>query len=864
MPVDKSWMHLRTRNCPEYEAGVKKFIERARLHVNEEGKIRCPCVRCYNGKWFKPELVEIHCLLKGFSKTYQTWYFHGEQYGTNVSDEDEDEDDDEEEEDEGDEMVDVLQDIAGPSVVDTGVSNDDDISMMPEHRRTEEGQKLDELFKEVDNELYPGCKKFSSLNFLVKLMHIKVLNRWTNKSFDMLLELLKDAFPADTKIPSSHYEARKKLNDLGLGYENIHVCKHDCAIFWKENADLQNCPICKEPRYQMVGGKGKKVPHKVMRYFPLTPRLKRLYASRHTAEDMRWHYDKRSMVDGVLRHPADGEEWKEFDIKYPDFSSEPRNVRLGLASDGFNPFGNMSNAYSMWPVIFVPYNLPPWKYMKQIFFMMSLLIPGPKSPGRDMDIFLRPIVDELKLLWAEGVDVYDASRKESFTMRAALLWTVNDFPAYSLLSGWSTKGYKACPVCNEETSSKRLKDKICYMGHRRYLPIDHKWRNSRQHDGTREHRLAPKLLTGEQILMQLDHVSVRKSGKHPSNKDRKRKHAPNELNWYKKSIFFELEYWSALKLRHNLDVMHIEKNICDNVVGTLLSIEGKTKDTYKAREDLAALGIRKELWLQTQGNKVYKPPASYTLTLDERRRICKWLKSVKVPDGYSSNISRCINEGDGKISGLKTHDCHILLQRLLPVGIRSFLNKHESGTLIELSHFFQQICSRTLYVKDLEVLQEQIVVILCKLERMFPPAFFDVMVHLAIHLPYEAMLAGPVQSRWMYPFERALGTYKQYVRNKARPEGSIAEAYIVNESLTFCSMYLRGMETRFNRPERNDELDSHLDKKLNIFATGWRPLGKARIIHLDDKTLKQAHWYLLNNCPEVQPFIKYVSRKLFV
>ena len=134
--------------------------------------------------------------------------------------------------------------------------------------------------------------------------------------------------------------------------------------------------------------------------------------------------------------------------------------------------------------------------------------------------------------------------------------------------------------------------------------------------------------------------------------------------------------------------MYIEKNICDNVMKTLLSIEGKMKDTYKAREDLAALEIRKELWLQTQGNKVYKPPASYTLTLDERRRFCKWLKSVKIPNGYSSNILRYFNEGDRKISGLKTHDCHILLQRLLPVGIRSFLNKHESGTLIELSHFF--------------------------------------------------------------------------------------------------------------------------------------------------------------------------------
>ena len=62
-------------------------------------------------------------------------------------------------------------------------------------------------------------------------MHIKVLNRWTNKSYNMLLELLKEAFSNSTRIPSSHYKAKKKMNELGLGYENIHVCKHDCAIF---------------------------------------------------------------------------------------------------------------------------------------------------------------------------------------------------------------------------------------------------------------------------------------------------------------------------------------------------------------------------------------------------------------------------------------------------------------------------------------------------------------------------------------------------------------------------------------------------------------------------------------------------------
>ena len=128
-------------------------------------------------------------------------------------------------------MVKALQDITGLSGAYTEVDNDDDNPMMFDYGRTDHDKKLDDLFNEVECELYPGCEKFFALTFLVKLIHIKVLNRWTNKSFDILLKLLKDAFSNDTKIPSSYYEAKKKLNDLGLGYENIYVYKHNHAIF---------------------------------------------------------------------------------------------------------------------------------------------------------------------------------------------------------------------------------------------------------------------------------------------------------------------------------------------------------------------------------------------------------------------------------------------------------------------------------------------------------------------------------------------------------------------------------------------------------------------------------------------------------
>lgn len=291
------------------------------------------------------------------------------------------------------------------------------------------------------------------------------------------------------------------------------------------------------------------------------------------------------------------------------------------------------------------------------------------------------------------------------------------------------------------------------MGHRRYLPPGHKWRRSKNFDGNVEQRPPPVYFSGHELLQQLTHLKDVKRGKHPSN--RKRKRAPEELNWTNKSILYDLPYWKHLLLRHNLDVMHVEKNICDNILGTLMSIDGKNKDTIKARKDLEDLGIRKELHLREKDDGSYIfPSACYTMSKKDRQNFCEFLHSVKLPDGYASNISRCANVVDGKVSGLKSHDCHVLLQRLLPVGIRGSMCRDVTTALAELGDFFQRLCCKTLRLDDIEKMEKDIVLILCKLEMIFPPAFFDVMVHLAIHLPTEAKLCGPVEFRWMFPIER--------------------------------------------------------------------------------------------------------------
>ena len=78
-----------------------------------------------------------------------------------------------------------------------------------------------------------------------------------------------------------------------------------------------------------------------------------------------------------------------------NFASDLRNIRLALSSDGFNPFNNMSTSYSMWPVVLISYNIPPWESKRDSHFMMSLLIPSPRSPGKDIDVYLQLLVKEL-------------------------------------------------------------------------------------------------------------------------------------------------------------------------------------------------------------------------------------------------------------------------------------------------------------------------------------------------------------------------------------------------------------------------------------------------------------------------------------
>jgi hypothetical protein len=330
----------------------------------------------------------------------------------------------------------------------------------------------------------------------------------TNRACDLILQMFTQMLPKGHCIPTNLAKVRKVIRDLGLDYRKIHACINDCVLFRGEHANAEECPVCHASRWKStpttdednVSRHKKPVPQKVLWYFPLIPRLQRLYMTEAMSSHMKWHHEGR-LDDGVMRHPANSKAWKHVDKKYhKKFSKDARSVRLGLASDGFNPFGLMSISHTTWPVILIPYNLPPWMCMKQQNWIMSMIIPGPKSAGNNIDVYLQPLVDELNVLWEDGAYTYDAATKENFRLYACLLWTINDYPAFAMLSGWSTKGKLACPYCHRHTDFLWLKygRKHCYMGHRRFLRRNHKWRRNKcLFNNKTDDRESPVPLTGE-------------------------------------------------------------------------------------------------------------------------------------------------------------------------------------------------------------------------------------------------------------------------------------------------------------------------------------------------------------------------------
>jgi hypothetical protein len=225
-------------------------------------------------------------------------------------------------------------------------------------------------------------------------------------------------------------------------------------------------------------------------------------------------------------------------------------------------------------------------------------------------------------------------------------------------------------------------------------------------------------------------------------------------------------YVQDFPVRYTIDVMHTEKNVAENILRTLFG----EKDNMKVRLDLQNRNIRRHIWLRRMGNgdgKVYMPDAAYVLSKSDQALFLRTLKALRLPTHYCGTLHSKISKG--KLSGLKSHDYHVLLQDILPLCMRNIGDDSLTKVIIRLSRIFKKICSKIVNISEREALFQETVETLCLLEKEMPPSFFDIMVHLTIHLVEELYICGPVHVRWMYPYERYFKALKGFVRNLAKP-----------------------------------------------------------------------------------------------
>ncbi|XP_074283417.1 uncharacterized protein LOC141607966 [Silene latifolia] len=866
--MDRSWMYG-NRSSMDFRKGVEDFCRSAFNYAKRMGddEFFCPCVDCSNVETVPSiRVLREHVVCRGFRQDYHIWIWHGEEgvYREDSSINDQMSGQHEEIEhhvdiehhleEEPNPNIDVSDEDTRVTIDDENVDDDDDrLNEMLNGLEDEMSNRPDvfeSLMQASETPLYPGCIKYTKLYAVLTFFNIKAKHGWSDKSFTELLEALQDMFPEGNQIPKSNYYAKKLLCPLDLGYEKIDACPNDCLLYRNEYSHLHECPRCSKSRYKLADGiefeLGKKYPSaKVLWYLPIIPRLLRLFSIKSDAKHLRWHAEGRKK-DGKLRHPADSPQWEIIDDKYPEFKNEVRNLRLGLSTDGMNPFGSLSSLHSTWPVLLVIYNLPPWLTMKRKYIMLSLLISGPKQPGNDIDIYLAPLIDDLKKLWYEGVTAFDAHASENFMLRAMLFCTINDYPAYGNLSGYKVKGKKACPICDDDMKSTYLthSGKYVYLDNRRSLNRFHPYRKKKlPFNGKVEEEVARKPLSGKEVYERVIDIKT-VFGKTVKIKE-------SGCLWKKKSIFWELPYWQDLPVRHCLDVMHIEKNVCDALLGTLLNLPGKTKDGLKVRKDMEDMKIRSKLWpvqkdksRKGKGSSFYLPPACYTLSKVEKKLFCECLYGIKVPTGFSSNIKRLVSRNDLKLIGMKSHDCHVMIQVFLPIAIRGILPKYVRCAITKLCSFFNTICNKVVDPETLDALQVDVIETLCQFEMYFPPSFFDIMVHLISHVVREIKLCGPVFLRWAYPFERHMGALQDMVRNPARPEASIVQGIVSEEVYEYCSEFVNKLQA-IGLPRTRD--DGRFEGKGLVGAKEISPPSNLR---------NKAHLYALQQSEAVQPYLE--------
>ena len=228
-------------------------------------------------------------------------------------------------------------------------------------------------------------------------------------------------------------------------------------LYRDEYENLTSCPKsgCGLSRY--IEG-SESIPTRVIRHFPLITQLLCMFRSPTISDLLRFHSDHPNTDAGVMKSILDSLAWKHIDRGVDvAFGGEARNLRLGMALHGVNPFPHTTTTNSTWPVIMFLYNLLPNLVTKFFLIQVYILISGMMSPtNENINVFIWPLLEELQKLWT-GVVAQDFSKpmgERCFLLRGILMWIFSYYPTYDLISGLYTHGHKGCTVCGPRTEAR--------------------------------------------------------------------------------------------------------------------------------------------------------------------------------------------------------------------------------------------------------------------------------------------------------------------------------------------------------------------------------------------------------------------------
>jgi Transposase family tnp2 len=544
----------------------------------------------------------------------------------------------------------------------------------------------------------------------------------------------------DDKVPFLNAEvSAARLKTLtGIKHVRIACCRNSCIAYTGVYADLANCPLCNEPRYDK-----KNIIIRTFDLIPITHRLRLQFANTARAKALRDYpkFLQENTWDGV-RDYWDGELHKEH--KNKGYFADHRDIALGLSTDGLQLFAVGTD--SVWPILFVNLNLKPEERFKKHNLLLCGIIPGPNNP-KDIHSFLRPVVEELKAL-ASGIEnVYDAHTKEIFTMRAHLVLVNADLPAMAKTMGISGHGsYNHCRFCEIQGihSSSHI-----------YCPL--RTPKSWPEDMAFDHNPAWLPLRDNATYRRVAVETLRHEAFNPQARGR------CEYGVAQYSMFYQLDTIDFPRSFPN-DVMHL---IFQNVVPNLFrwwsgEFLPKNEDDPDYVDELA---IPKPIWRDIGSDmerSLRSIPSSYGKSL---RNIQKYNKSFKAEEW----------------SNFLLHYSSVLLHDRLRQDLFEHYGKLVAAIDLAIDYEISNEnirCIKSLlidFVSEYEELyyQYEVLRVLACL-----PTF-----HLLLHLHESISDCGPAWVFWQFPCERMCGMLKPMVKNRSNANRNLSLGILYQEQL---------------------------------------------------------------------------------